>query len=164
EHRLSRCFKSFEPCVKLREVNGTTGEEPWVPDDHLATTDTGNHALAGQCLERVHVRWRDAALESCLDHRLSEWMFGGGFGCGCEGEKFMLAAATDRFDLAHEGAPLGQRAGLIEHDLFDESEALEGFAGPHQDAPLRGLSFGMASPDARAASRGSSGVAHQGPR
>ena len=71
------------------------------------------------------------ALKSRLDHSVREWMFGGRLGGSCEGEKFILAAATDRVGLSHAGTPLGQSAGLVQHDLLDEAETLEGFAGPH---------------------------------
>jgi hypothetical protein len=52
----------------------------------------------------------------------------------------MLAAATDRFDLAHEGTPLGQRAGLIQNDFADQAEALKCLAGAHEDALLGSFS------------------------
>ena len=65
-------------------------------------------------------------------------MFGGGLSRRCKGEKLLLAAAKP-FDLAHDRTALGKRTGLVEHDLLDEPEALKGFAGPHQDAPLSGL-------------------------
>ena len=36
----------------------------------------------------------------------------------------------------HRGPAFRERAGLVEHDLLDQPEALKRLAGPHQDAVL----------------------------
>src|SRR6516164_11525383 len=101
---------------------------------------------------------RDAALESCLDYSLGQRMFGRSFGGRCQREKLAIIS-IDRFQLADNRATFCERASLIEHDLRDESEALEGFACPHQNASLGSLA-GTAHDRKRRGNSDGAGIAH----
>src|SRR6516164_4664587 len=76
----------------------------------------------------------------------------------CQREKLLLVTVKS-FSLADDGPTLSERAGFVEDDLRNEAEALEGLAGSHQDASLRGLS-GTTHDRKRCGNPDGTGIAH----
>ena len=70
-----------------------------------------------------------------------------------------MFAHLDCCNLPNHGTAFGERAGLVEHDLPDQPEALKGLAGSHQDAVLRGLT-GAADDGQRRGNADGTWIAH----
>src|SRR5258708_1355467 len=60
------------------------------------------------------------------------------FGRSRDGKQLILTS-LDRHDLTHPWPSIGQRAGLVQHHLLHQAEALEGLAGSHQDSVVGGF-------------------------
>src|SRR5258708_7770902 len=71
-HRSPRFLQRVDPGMKTREIDVTVGEEPRAADQNLTTADACVDALSRKRLEGFYIRGCCAALESRLDHSLSE--------------------------------------------------------------------------------------------
>ena len=98
--------------------DATLFDERWLPGDHLRIIDQRRNAFAGDGTKVRRSFFRRAfALRKEADG-LTERMLGWAFDRASNGEEFVAADAKG-LHISHRRTPVGERAGLIEHDRID---------------------------------------------
>src|SRR5712692_3476247 len=102
-----------------------TGKQSGTADHHLMVSHTRENAETGQGPEVPTSRWSEAARGCPFNHRTGQKVFRAALGCGRRLQHLVTETVAKRVDRCQTELPLGERAGLVEHDGVDRGHRLE---------------------------------------